>query len=243
MTEICILLVDDEHDLVWAVQRSLSFAGYEVITAKDGLEALSVARRHPPDLIILDINMPGLDGLEVCRQLRLDPTLAPTPIIFLTERSAATDRVLGLDKGGDDYLVKPFDLQELKARIRALLRRNQKTSQEKSEATAENDKLVVGSLTLDLHARQARLGNKAVELTSTEFDLLYFLMAHPGIVYNSQQLLQHVWNYPPDSGEPGVVRWHMKNLRTKLEEDPAHPAYLRSVARQGYILERRESTG
>ena len=118
-----ILLADDEQDLVWAVRHSLSDEGYEVLTAYDGMEALAIARCHRPDLVILDIAMPRLDGLQVCRRLRRDPTLAAVPILFLTVRSAIEDRIKGLDEGGDDYLVKPFDLEELKARVKALLRR------------------------------------------------------------------------------------------------------------------------
>jgi len=242
MNETCILLVDDEPDLIWAIQRSLNFAGYGTLTAKDGIEALSVARRHFPDLVILDINMPGLDGLEVCRQIRQDPALTATPILFLTHRGATTDRINGLEEGGDDYLVKPFDLLELKARVHALLRRSQKTLNAAPAAQTNKEVLVAGKMTLDTQSRQVYLKNEVIQLTSTEFDLLYFLMVHPSKVFSSKQLLQQVWNYPPETGDPSLVRWHMKNLRAKLEADPSHPTYLRSVARQGYMLERRQNS-
>jgi len=240
MSEISILVVDDEPDLVWAIERSLTFVGYHVLTATDGIEALSVARRHFPDLMILDINMPGMDGLEVCRQLRQDAALKNMPIIFLTQRNATTDRISGLDEGADDYVAKPFDLQELKARLRAVLRRTHKNAQE-SPKTEARDVLLAGPMSLDPNTRQVHLKDRLVQLTAIEFDLLYFLITHPGRVFNCQQLLQHIWNYPPGSGEAGSVRWHIKNLRAKLEEDPAHPVYLRSVARQGYMLERRQN--
>ena len=125
MSKTYILVADDEPDLVWAIQRCLKGAGYEVLTAHDGLEALAVARRHPPALVVLDINMPVLDGLEVCQRMRRDTNLASIPILFLTVSSTISDRVLGLDQGADDYMTKPFDLLEFKARIRALLRRGQ----------------------------------------------------------------------------------------------------------------------
>lgn len=231
-----ILLVDDEQDLVWAVQRSLSDEGYEVLTAYNGVEALAVARRHRPDVVILDIVMPLLDGLQVCRRLRRDLTLATVPILFLTERSAIEDRITGLDEGGDDYLIKPFDLQELKARVRALLRRRRSAPEGGPGPKGQDSLLVVGPLTLDLHTCQASVGEKTVQLTPTEFDLLHHLMSHPGEVFSSPHLLQQVWGYPPETADPGLVRWHIKNLRAKIEPDPAHPVYLRTVPRHGYIL-------
>jgi len=237
-----ILLVDDEQDLVWAVRHSLSDDGHEVLTAYDGMEALAVARRHRPDLVILDIVMPRLDGLQVCRKMRRDPTLAAVPILFLTVRSAIEDRIKGLDEGGDDYLVKPFDLEELKARVKALLRRSRSAPEGGSGPEGQGSLLVVGPLTLDLHTRQVRVGEKTVQLTPTEFDLLHHLMTHPGEVYSSRQLLRQVWGYPPKTADPGLVRWHVKNLRAKIEPDPAHPVYIRTVPRHGYMLERRLSS-
>ncbi len=236
MAMACILVVDDEHNLVWALRHSLNDEGYEVLTAYDGLEALSVARRQRPDLIILDIVMPRLDGLEVCRRLRRDPILAAVPILFLTALSTTDDRVMGLDEGGDDYLVKPFDLPELKARVKALLRRCRLAPEEEPGHGKDRGSLVVGGFTLDLHTCQVCVGEKIVQLTPTEFDLLRHLMTHPGELFTSQQLLEHVWGYPPESATPGLVRWHVKNLRTKIEPDPSNPIYLRTVPRHGYIL-------
>jgi len=207
-----------------------------VFTAYDGVEALAALRRHRPDLVILDIIMPLLDGLQVCDRLRRDPALAAVPILFLTERTAIEDRIKGLDKGGDDYLVKPFDLGELKARIRALLRRGRTTPQVGPEPQVWGSLLVVGPLTLDLHARRLRVGEKTFQLTPTEFNLLHHLMSHPGEVFSSQHLLQQVWGYPAEMADPGLVRWHIKNLRAKIEPDPAHPVYIRTMAGHGYIL-------
>jgi DNA-binding response OmpR family regulator len=232
-----ILLADDEPDLVWAVQHSLRAEGYEVLVAYDGEETLALARRHHPDLIVLDIVMPRLDGLQVCYRLRQDPTLAAMPILFLTERSAIEDRIKGLDGGGDDYLVKPFDLRELKARIRVLLRRRRSATEQSQGLEAQSPTLRVGSLTLDLNACQVHVEGQTVQLTPTEFDLLYYLMTHPGELFSSERLLQEVWNYPSGTADPSLVRGHVKNLRAKIEPDPAHPVYIRTVPRLGYLLE------
>jgi len=242
MPKTRILVVDDEKDLVWAVRQSLSDEGWEVLTAYDGMEALAVAQGHRPDLVILDIVMPRLDGLQVCRRLRRDLTLAAVPILFLTVRTAIEDRIKGLDEGGDDYLTKPFDLRELKARVRALLRRARSASEEGPGIADQGPLLVMGSLALDLHTCQVRAGEKTAQLTSTEFDLLHHLMTHSGEVFSSQQLLQQVWGYPTRTGDPGTVRWHVKNLRAKIEADLAHPVYIRTVHGHGYMFERRISS-
>jgi len=237
----CILLVDDEQDLVWAVRHSLIDEGYEVITAYDGLEALAAAQQHRPDLIVLDIVMPRLDGLQVCHRLRRDPDLAAVLILLLTVRGTVEDRLIGLDKGGDDYLVKPFDLRELKARIRALLRRSQPTYYGNGDSSEDLSMITIGSLNLDLHTFQVRIGEKVVQLTTTEFELIHYLMLHPGAVFSSQQLLQQVWGYPPEVADPSLVRWHIKNLRSKIEPDPTQPIYIRNLSRHGYMIERRRS--
>lgn len=231
-----ILLVDDEPDLVWAVRHSLSDEGYEVVTAGDGLEALAVARRHRPDLIILDMVLPSLSGLQVCQKLRRDPALAAVPIMFLTVHNTIDDRVAGLDEGADDYLIKPFDLRELKARVRALLRRGRPTADDRPRMNGRSAMLVVGSLALNPHTRQVHVGEKVVQLTPVEFDLLHHLMVHAGEVFSSEQLLEQVWGYALEAAEPGLVRWHIRNLRTKIESNPSDPVYIRTVPRHGYIL-------
>jgi len=236
MSRPYILVVDDEPDLVWAIQRCLKCAGYEVLTAHDGLEALAVARRHHPALVILDINMPVLNGLEACLRMRSDPILAPIPILFLTVSRTISDRVLGLDQGADDYMTKPFDLLEFLAHIRALLRRDQSLSNPNQGDSGQSSKLITGEITLDLHTHMVHVREKGSELTPTEFDLLYFLMAHPQEVFTSRQLLQMVWNYPDEIANPGLVRWHIKNLRNKIELDPERPNYIVTVVRQGYMF-------
>ena len=230
-----ILVVDDEDLVLSVVRHSLRGEGYEVFAAADGRSALSLARRHLPDLIILDINMPGLNGLEVCRRLRQDPALEATPILFVTGRIAVKDRVEGLDQGGDDYLPKPFDIGELTARVRALLRRAEHAGREGSEAEGAAS-VLVGRLRLDLRSRQATVGRSTMALTPTEFDLLHHLMTHPDEVFSTEELLQQVWGYHPGTGDTSLVRWHVRNLRAKIERDPAHPRFIKTVPRHGYTL-------
>lgn len=233
---IQVLVADDEPDLLWALQRNLSDEGYQVLTASDGKAALQVAHRHRPDLVVLDVAMPGMDGIEVCRSLRRDPALASIPILFLTVHNQMNDRVSALDEGGDDYMVKPFDLRELKSRIRALLRRGQLAPRSPPEPEAGAYLLTVGALTLDLHRRQARIGDKTAPLTPNEFDTLHFMMLHPDEVFSSQKLFEAVWGHVPSTSSPSVVRWHIGNLRAKLELDPDHPTLIRTVPRHGYVL-------
>lgn len=230
-----ILLVDDEEPVVSLVRHTLRKEGHEVFTAFHGLEALATARRHTPDLVILDIVMPGMDGLAVCQRLRQDPRLAAIPILFLTGRDAVEERIEGLDAGGDDYLPKPFESGELSARVRALLRRVQVT-QEPDSQPEDAACLTVGSLSLDLHSRRVRVKGKTVEVTPTELALLHHLMAHPGEVFSTEELLQEVWGYSPGTGETSLVRWHVRNLRAKIEKDPACPRFIKTVSRHGYAL-------
>jgi DNA-binding response OmpR family regulator len=225
-----ILIVDDERDLVWSVSRSLTGAGHETIAAYSGVEALAAARRHHPDCVILDIMMPQMDGLQVLQALRGDPNLGAVPVLCLTARRAVEDRVRALSEGADDYLCKPFDLRELHARVTALIRRAQ------PRALPGSGRLAIGGLELDVAGRRVRTGAGLVSLTPTEFDLLYHLMSRPGEVFSSQDLLAMVWGYPPETSDEGLVRWHVKNLREKIEKDPNHPAYLRTVPRHGYVL-------
>lgn len=236
-----ILLVDDEQDLLWAVRRSLQDEGYEVLTAYDGAEALSVAQRQAPDLVVLDIVMPRLDGLQVCHRLRRDPALAAVPILFLTVRSDVEDRIKGLNQGADDYIPKPFDMGELKARIKALLRRRYTANGNRPSCDRDPHSLEAGELTLDLRTRQARAEGKTVQLTPTEFDLLRYFMIHAGQVFSSSELLQQVWGYSPLTADSSLVRWHVKNLREKIEPDPSDPSYIKTLPRHGYMLERRRS--
>lgn len=234
-----ILVVDDEPDLVWVLQQSLGEEGYRVLAAYDGAQAIKLMRRYHPDLVVLDILMPGLDGLQVCHTLSQDPTLSSLPILFLSARDGIEDRVKGLDEGGDDYLVKPFDLRELKARVRALLRRAQPSSETPIGRDTDDSMMVLGDLVLDKRACRLHLKGETIQLTRVEFQLLHFLMTHAGEVFSSRKLLHEVWDYPDEASDTSVVRCHIRNLRTKMEPDPSHPVYIRTIPRHGYILEER----
>jgi DNA-binding response OmpR family regulator len=227
-----VLLVDDEDDLLWVVGRALYDEGHTVRMAHDGVEALEMAQRQRPDIIVLDVSMPKMSGFDLCHTLHARPGLSDVPVLFLTGRNTVEDRLRGFDEGADDYLIKPFDLRELKARIRALLRR----SRGGSARTTQSITLRVGSLSLDLHTCQAEVNGAPVQLTPAEFDLLGYLMRHPNEVCSSERLLREVWNYTPDTAEPGLVRWHVMNLRSKIEPDPRSPVHLCTVPRHGYIL-------
>lgn len=228
-----ILIVDDEQDLVWAVRYTLIAEGYKVLIANNGIEAISIAYNSQPDLIILDIMMPHIDGIQVCQILRRDPQLTSVPILFLSKQCSIADRISGLDDGGDDYLGKPFDFGELKARIRALLRR--------AGHNLVTPEMIVSILSyadlrLDLRTHQVTTRKKTVLLTPAEFELLRHFLSHQGEIFSSQQLLQQVFKHDPDSSEIGLVRWHIKNLRAKIESDSSTPTYLRTVSRHGYIM-------
>jgi len=201
--------------------------------AHSGVEALKTLRRYRPDLVILDILMPGMSGLEVCRYLRADPNTVELPVIFLTARGQEQDRIDGLRAGADDYLGKPFNLEELILRVKAVLRRAQQDPVQERQA-----ELVAGGLHLDCRTFEVTTEEKeGILLTPTEFDLLYYLMSNAGQVFSSDRLLQEVWDFPYDTGSTDLVRAHIKNLREKIEEDPRSPTYLRTIPRHGYTID------
>ncbi|GAB4409610.1 MAG: response regulator [Anaerolineales bacterium] len=224
-----ILAVDDERSILDIIRRRLEPEGYEVITARDGEEALKVALEWEPDLAILDVIMPKMDGLELCRRMREHPNLAALPVLFLTSRESVEDRIRGFEAGADDYLPKPFDLRELSLRIRALLRRIRR-------APEEADVLRVGRLALNLNTFTLEAGDRQVLLTPVEFQLMQHLMKHPGVVFTSERLLKEVWGYPAGAGSTDLVRAHIRNIRAKIEPDPAEPIYIRTVSRHGYMV-------
>jgi len=218
-----VLVVDDEPKIVEVVGDYLRSAGFSVTTAADGEGAVVSARARPPDLVVLDLGLPGLDGLDVARELR---RAAPVPIIMLTARSEETDRVLGLELGADDYLVKPFSPRELLARVRAVLRRTEGPQ-------TEQERFVVGDVTVDPSSRKVTVGDRVVELTATEFDLLVELARQPGRVFTRAQLLGTIQGVVVESYERAVDA-HVKNIRRKLEPDPHRPRYLLTVHGVGY---------
>ena len=218
-----VLVVDDEPKIVETVGAYLRNAGFAVTTAADGEAAVAQARARPPDLVVLDLGLPGLDGLEVARDLRRTSSV---PIIMLTARGEETDRVLGLELGADDYLVKPFSPRELVARVRAVLRRT-------DGAQAERERFVVGDVVVDTGRREVSVGDRAVELTATEFDLLVELARQPGRVFTRAQLLGSLHGVVVESYER-TVDAHIKNIRRKLEPLPHRPRYLLTVHSVGY---------
>jgi DNA-binding response OmpR family regulator len=225
-----ILVVDDEERVALSIERSLQ-QNYQVRVAYNGTDALKIARRITPDLIILDIMMPGIDGIQVCRELRMDPLLHSVPILFLTARGRVEDKIEGFEAGADDYLTKPFDVRELLLRVKAIL---QRTSAQGGQITT--DELKVGKLTLNCQNYQLSTDEKTVLLTPVEFDLMYHLMSHPGQVFSGERLLRELWDYPSDTGSPDLVRMHVRNLRLKIEPDSRNPRFLITVPRHGYTI-------
>jgi DNA-binding response OmpR family regulator len=224
-----ILVVDDDPTVSEVVTRYLQHDGYVVETVGDGRVALDRALAEPPDLVVLDLMLPGLDGLEVCRRLR---ALAPVPIVILTARGQETDRIIGLDLGADDYVAKPFSTKELVARVRAVLRR----AKGPLAADAEPARVLVdGDLEIDIAARQARRDGAVVSLTAREFELLGFLARHPHQAFRRDEILDHVWGYR--YGDTSTVTVHVRRLREKIEPDPSRPERIATVWGVGYRWE------
>lgn len=221
-----ILVVDDEELLVKGIRFNLQNDGYEVITGSNGLEAIHAAQSQNPDLIILDVMMPEMDGLTACGRIR---EFSDVPIILLTAKADDMDKLMGFDHGADDYLTKPFNILELKARIRALLRRA--GTSEKSAANV----LTIGSISLDLDARNAYRAGNLADLTAKEFDVIEFLMRNPNRVYSREALLDTIWAYEYRS-DIRTVDVHIRRLREKLEENPAEPKYIITKWGVGYYF-------
>ena len=222
-----ILVVDDERVLVKGIKFNLENEGYQVEVGFDGEEAVEKAREGSFDLILLDLMMPKIDGLQACMRIREFSTV---PIIMLTARGEDTDKIIGFEYGADDYITKPFNLLELKARIRALLRRSGVAAQ-----NAKTGVLTAGHITLDPGERSARRDGTPVELTAKEFDLMELLLRNPGRVYSRENLLNVVWGYE-HIGDYRTVDVHVRRLREKLEMDPANPQYIRTKWGVGYYL-------
>ncbi|MBE6941448.1 MAG: response regulator transcription factor [Ruminococcaceae bacterium] len=222
-----ILVVDDEELLVKGIRFNLQNDGYEVITGANGVQAVALAQSQAPDLIILDVMMPEMDGLTACSKIR---AFSNVPIILLTAKAEDMDKLIGFDNGADDYLTKPFNILELKARIRALLRRSGAGAKD-----TEENLLTLGSISLDLDARNAYRSGQLVDLTAKEFDVIEFLMRNPNRVYSREALLDTIWTYEYRS-DIRTVDVHIRRLREKLEDNPAEPNYIMTKWGVGYYF-------
>jgi DNA-binding response OmpR family regulator len=258
-----VLVIEDDEIVARTIERSLRGEEFKITVANSGVEGLKIARKIIPDIVILDVVMPGMDGYTVCREMRADPTLADVPILFLTAKIKDEDKITGFNAGADDYLSKPFNIDELILRVRAILRRSQrarppslpdtptpkeenlppsvqsilqKISYENKAIEAEHC-LIVGEYVLDTRSYEVYTPHKGkLRLTPVQYDLLYHLMSHPGQVFSPARLLDEVWDYPSDAGSPDLVRVHIKNLRERIEEDPSHPKFIRTVPGYGYTI-------
>jgi DNA-binding response OmpR family regulator len=253
-----ILVIEDDDIVARTIERSLRGDEFRVLVTNSGVEGLKAARRHAPDLVILDIIMPGMDGYAVCREMRADPLLADVPILFLTAKIKDDDKIAGFNAGADDYLTKPFNIDELILRLRAILRRARKQARiEKSAQVVEappqpapadsqpegkilsGDKLriSVGGYVLDTRSYELFTPNRGkVRLTPVQYELLHHLMGHPGEIFSPGRLLDEVWDYPSDTGSPDLVRVHIKNLRERIEDNPRQPRFIRTVPGYGYTV-------
>ena len=218
-----VLVVEDDPTVAEVVRRYLERDGFDVEAVGDGREALNRADERAPDLVVLDIMLPGLDGLEVCRELR---SRTPVPVIMLTARGTEEDRVVGLELGADDYVAKPFSPRELAARVKAVLRRAQ------TPLPDGGGRIDAGDLAIDLGAREVRVRDKVLALTAREFDLLAFVARNPRRVFRREELLEHVWGYT--YGDTSTVTVHIRRLREKIEDDPSAPRHLTTVWGVGY---------
>lgn len=260
-----VLVIEDDDIVARTIERSLRVHDFRVMLASSGVEGLKLARRRPPDLVILDIIMPGMDGYTVCREIRADPLLDYIPILFLTAKVKDEDKIAGFTAGADDYLCKPFNIDELILRVRAILRRTQKlrnlkaaleadasTSAAKIElqdvldavesspsavSESSNSKIVVGAYTLDTGSYELQTPERGcIRLTPVQYDLLHHLMSHAGEIFTPSRLLDEVWDYPSDTGSPDLVRVHIKNLRERIEADPRAPTFIQTVPGYGYTV-------
>ena len=228
-TPVRVLVVDDERTITDLLTMALRLEGWQILAAASGQQAVSAAKRHDPDVIVLDVMLPDFDGLEVLRRLRAEQI--DVPILFLTARDAVEDRIAGLTAGGDDYVTKPFSLEEVVARLRGLLRRSG------IQRARTQSELVVGDLVMDEDSREVTRGGRPVELTATEFELLRFFMRNPRRVLSKPQILDRVWNYD-FGGQANIVELYVSYLRKKIEAD--EPPMIHTKRGAGYVLKPAE---
>lgn len=226
-----ILVVEDELSLRSTISYSLRRDGHEVLTASDGEQALAAWSSGPSDLVLLDLMLPKIDGLEVCRRLRQSSSV---PIVMLTARTDEIDRVVGLEIGADDYVTKPFSMRELMARVKAVLRRRDLLREEIDRSSRHDETTIeIGGLRIDPSRRRVNQGEEEIALKPKEFDLLLFLVRHPDQVFSAEQLIENVWGYAA-MGDTRTVPVHVRSLREKLEADPSNPRLIETVRGAGY---------
>ncbi|GLV57859.1 DNA-binding response regulator [Dictyobacter sp. S3.2.2.5] len=235
--QLKVLVVDDEDNIIELIRLGLRYEGFQVEVASDGEQGIALAQRIDPDLVILDVMMPGIDGLEVCRRLRGNPTTRDVPILMLTAKDEVGDRILGLQTGADDYLTKPFDFYELLERIKAILRRQSRAKSAPGEMKGvDADQLLqCGDLTMNTATREVTRNGQMIELTATEYNLLQLFMAHPRQVLDRQTILNRVWGYD-FLGETNIIEVYVRYLREKIEDTPSSPRLIVTVRGVGYVL-------
>ncbi len=263
MKQTNILVIEDDDMVSRTIERCLRGDEFHIVIANSGVDGLQKARRQPPDLFILDIIMPGMDGYMVCREVRADPLLKDLPILFLTAKAKDEDKIVGFTLGADDYLTKPFNVDELILRVRAILRRTRRQPHGKldeitkpfklgnlfgkgklapkeeleKDPLSRNRTISIRGYILDTQSYElTTVENNKFRLTPVQFDLLYHLMSHPGEIFSPSRLLDEVWDYPTDAGSPDLVRVHIKNLRDRIEVDPHNPKFLATVPGYGYTI-------
>ena len=261
MSTAHILIIEDDDLVSRTVERSLSGNDYQISLADNGLDGIKTARNTMPDLVILDVIMPEIDGYEVCKRMRADAQLCEIPILFLTAKIKDEDKVNGFLAGADDYLTKPFNIDELTLRVQAILRRTGRQESSKGQSSEHrhltplareilqelqkqkktpvaSSTLVVGDYVLDTQTAELYTPTRGtVRLTPIQYDLVYHMMINPGDLFSPNRLLDEVWDYPMDTGSPDLVRVHIKNLRDRIEKDPAAPEFIRTVPGFGYTVD------
>ncbi len=260
-----ILIIEDDDIVARTIERSLRGHEFHITIANSGVKGLKLARRNIPDLVILDIIMPGMDGYTVCNEMRSDPILSDVPILFLTAKSKEEDKIIGFRVGADDYLSKPFNIDELILRVRAILRRTKPAkansgissinvhedenhtlpsfATKKYRNSKKERRIEINGYILDTQSFELSTpSGEKVLLTPVQFDLLYHLMSHPGEIFSPTRLLDEVWDYPSDTGSPDLVRVHIKNLRKRIETNPSNPEFIRTVPGYGYTIAAPQDT-
>lgn len=254
MEQKLIQIVEDDNIVAKTIERVLRSYNYRVNVSNTGVNGLQSARREIPDLVLLDVIMPGMDGYTVCQEMRNDPLLCNVPILFLTAKARDEDKINGFMSGADDYMCKPFNINELVFRIQAILRRMQRiaqpspsdviyglpnsTPEEKKPEKTEQTVISIGPYSLNTRTYEFTSPySSKVRLTPVQYDLLYHLMDHPGEIFSPARLLDEVWDYPSDSGSSDLVRVHIRNLRERIEKDPRNPLIIKTVPGYGYTIE------